>query len=193
MLDFGLSKAPPEFRGKSDEMTGSHSTFGTPQYMSPEQVRSTKDVDARTDQHALALVLFQLITGRAAFEAASVVDLLIAITAQARAAAPVGDAVGAEGTLKHALARALQKAKPADRFPTVAEFAEAIAPFGGPGEPRRPRATCARSSSTRGRSRPRRRPPIRRAPTVPRPGRTARPRRLAPPSPSRGSRARAIR
>jgi serine/threonine-protein kinase len=128
VLDFGLSKEPK--RNESVSLTQDGSVFGTPQYMSPEQVLSTKDVDARSDQHALAMILFEALTGRAPYEGTTVNQLIVAIATarpprvrELRREVPAG--------LDEAVARALAK-KPEDRFPTLAGFARAIAPFGGP-------------------------------------------------------------
>ena len=128
VLDFGLSKEPK--RNESVSLTQDGSVFGTPQYMSPEQVLSTKDVDARSDQHALAMILFEALTGRAPYEGTTVNQLIVAIATarpprvrELRKEVPAG--------LDAAVARALAK-KPEDRFPTLAGFARAIAPFGGP-------------------------------------------------------------
>ena len=128
VLDFGLSKEPQSGPGAS--LTATDSIFGTPQYMSPEQIRSTKNVDARTDQHALAMILFELITGRPAFDAANVSHLVVLIaTAPPPRVRDVRSDVPVK--LEQALLRALAK-RPADRFADLADFADAIAPFGGP-------------------------------------------------------------
>jgi len=128
VLDFGLSKEPQSGPGAS--LTATDSIFGTPQYMSPEQIRSTKNVDARTDQHALAMILFELITGRAAFDAPNVSHLIVLIaTAPPPRIRDIRSDIPAK--LEQALLRALAK-RPDDRFANLADFAEAIAPFGGP-------------------------------------------------------------
>jgi serine/threonine protein kinase len=64
VLDFGLTT---ELGSKDARLTSTRRSFGTPLYMSPEQIMSAKDVDPRTDQHALALSLFELLTKRPAF------------------------------------------------------------------------------------------------------------------------------
>ncbi len=62
VLDFGLTSVPHE-KGQID-LAATEANFGTPQYMAPEQIRPGSPVDARTDQHALAAVLHELLTGR---------------------------------------------------------------------------------------------------------------------------------
>ncbi len=57
ILDFGISKYVRE------DMTHSSESFGTPSYMSPEQIQSAKHVDGRTDIWALGCVLYKLLTG----------------------------------------------------------------------------------------------------------------------------------
>ncbi len=130
VLDFGLSKVTAEGR---DNLTATESAFGTPQYMSPEQIRSAKYVDARTDQHALAMILYEILAGRPPYVAESVTGLYVVIST---AAAPSLRALRPEAPagLDAAIARALAKG-PDDRFPDVGAFAAALAPFGGPGAP----------------------------------------------------------
>jgi serine/threonine protein kinase len=127
VLDFGLSKAP--LREGETELTHTTSSFGTPQYMSPEQIQSAKHVDARSDQHALAMILFELLAGRAPYESPSLTSLTVAIATEppprVREFRPeVPEAL--DEAIDHALAK-----RPADRFPNVLAFARAIAPFAG--------------------------------------------------------------
>ncbi len=127
VLDFGLSKAAVD--KASHALTQTTSNFGTPQYMSPEQIQSAKHVDARSDQHALAMVLFELLTASPPFEADTVTALAVIIAtkpppmaSELRPEVPHG--------LSAALARAMAK-RPEDRFPDLAGFAAAIGPYGG--------------------------------------------------------------
>jgi eukaryotic-like serine/threonine-protein kinase len=131
VLDFGLSKAPVGRAAAGVSLTAVGSTFGTPQYMSPEQLESTKHVDARCDQHALAMILFELLVGRPAFEANTVFDLVVVIATRK---APSARSFRPEipPALDAAIGTALAKDRE-DRFPSLAELAAAIAPFGGPG------------------------------------------------------------
>ncbi|HEU4406953.1 MAG TPA: serine/threonine-protein kinase [Polyangiaceae bacterium] len=132
VLDFGISKsmaAPDSARGAS--LTGPDVSLGSPEYMSPEQVRDAGRVDARTDLWSLGVILYELLTGRVPFEGQSVPHILaLVLTATppplraARADVPEG--------LEAAVARCLEReagGRPAD----VAEVASLLAPFGGPG------------------------------------------------------------
>jgi serine/threonine protein kinase len=72
VLDFGISKV-----GSAEDMSLTRTTevMGSPNYMSPEQLRSARAVDERTDIWALGAILFELLTGRVPFEAESVTEL----------------------------------------------------------------------------------------------------------------------
>src|SRR5262249_20762656 len=63
VLDFGIARIPSG--AQAPTRTGNR--VGTPRYMSPEQVRGVRGVDARADVFALGCVLFACLTGRAAF------------------------------------------------------------------------------------------------------------------------------
>lgn len=80
VLDFGIAKAI----GSSDvpSMTASNAFLGSPRYMAPEQVQNARDVDARADIWALGAILFELLSGRPAFDQPSVAALLVSICTQ---------------------------------------------------------------------------------------------------------------
>ena len=78
VLDFGISKLIPSDRDAAG-ITDTKASFGSPAYMSPEQIRSAKRVDHRTDVWALGVVLFELLTGTLPFDADSVAGILAAI------------------------------------------------------------------------------------------------------------------
>jgi eukaryotic-like serine/threonine-protein kinase len=139
VLDFGISKVDSKDGDMS--LTKTQSNFGTPLYMSPEQMRSVKNVDARADQHAMGAILYALLTGTPPYEADTLTALAVVIATQPpppllekRSDAPVG----IEAVIHRTLAK-----RPEERFPSLAEFAAAIAPFGGGGAARSARAIAA--------------------------------------------------
>ncbi len=126
MLDFGISKimGPDESRN----LTRTSSTLGTPVYMAPEQVRSSKSVDMRTDVWAMGVVLYEVLTGRLPFEGDSMGAVFAAILESAPAPL-AGLRQGVDPRLDSIVQRCLEK-DPARRFADVAQLASALAPFG---------------------------------------------------------------
>lgn len=74
VMDFGLSKLEGDL-----ELTGQHALFGTPKYMSPEQVRSAKLVDPRSDLWSLGVILYRMLSGKFPFDGAGYAAILSAI------------------------------------------------------------------------------------------------------------------
>jgi serine/threonine-protein kinase len=76
ILDFGSVKLQMDTGPK---LTAFGTTLGSPYYMSPEQAMGKQDVDQRTDVFALAAILYECLTGKIAFEAINVAQILIKI------------------------------------------------------------------------------------------------------------------
>ena len=127
VLDFGLARAP---RSENTRLTATTANFGTPLYMAPEQILSAKHVDARADQHALAHVLYELLTGEPAFGGETAGAVTVAIATQPAPPVRAKRPDAPEG-VEQAVARAMSK-RPEDRFPSLGEFAMALAVFSGP-------------------------------------------------------------
>ncbi len=80
VLDFGISKVDASRSSIADlEMTSTGAVIGSPLYMSPEQLKSSKDVDARTDIWSLGVILYELVSNQLPFVADSITQLAIEI------------------------------------------------------------------------------------------------------------------
>jgi serine/threonine-protein kinase len=127
VLDFGISKSTAADDGDA-AMTKTTSTVGTPLYMSPEQLRSSKNVDVRADIWSLGVILFELVAGRPPFRAASIAELgAKVLTTEApdlRTVVPDAPPALAEAV------RTCLRRDPRQRFASVADLARALAPFG---------------------------------------------------------------
>jgi serine/threonine-protein kinase len=126
VLDFGISK--PTFGGKVSSLTSSRSVLGSPPYMSPEQVRSPRTVDTRTDIWSIGVLFYELLTGKMPFDGDQVGELFAAILEQEPRGIRTQRSDVPEG-LERAIFRALAK-KREQRYPDVSKLAKAIAPYG---------------------------------------------------------------
>jgi serine/threonine protein kinase len=120
VLDFGISKAPTA----GTNLTATQSVMGTPAYMSPEQMRSARDVDHRSDIWALGVVLYELLQGVPPFGGDTFSSMVLKV---------VNDplprmTVRLPGELDAIVYRCLEK-NPARRFQNIAELAHALAPY----------------------------------------------------------------
>jgi serine/threonine-protein kinase len=136
VLDFGVSKSLSPTTGSDGgaplTLTRTQSMLGSPLYMSPEQMRSSKRVDERSDIWSLGVILFELLTGRVPFEAENVPELVFKIAEndapnpkELRADLP--DALCA--TVLHCLQKDADK-----RFASIADLATELEPYVGPRE-----------------------------------------------------------
>ncbi len=132
ILDFGISKRisvqdPAQYQGS---LTATRQVVGSPAYMSPEQVRNARDIDHRVDIWALGMTLFELLTGRTAFDADTFPAVCAAIVTDTppplRAFQPQ-----IPQRLEQIVFKCLEK-EPAKRFSSVAALANELRPFGSP-------------------------------------------------------------
>jgi serine/threonine-protein kinase len=130
IVDFGVSKILDPESPDGPMLTRTQTSLGSPLYMSPEQMRSARTADYRTDQWSLGAVLYRMITGRRPFEADSLPRLCLKVlegdfvpVASLRPELPAQFPPVVERCLRVA---------PAERFADIAELAAALAPFAGP-------------------------------------------------------------
>jgi serine/threonine protein kinase/Flp pilus assembly protein TadD len=122
VADFGIARAVRAAGTNSLTMTGS--SIGTPAYMSPEQAAGEQDVDGRSDQYALACVVFEMLTGQPPFTGPTVASVVHQhMVAESR---PIDQLrPGVPAFVVAAVQRSLAK-NPVDRFSDVAHFAAAL-------------------------------------------------------------------
>jgi len=117
VLDFGIARVLSD-----NGLTSDRSLMGTPSYMSPEQARGmVRQLDHRSDQFSLAVILYELLSGRNPFcpsPEAEPLAILAHVVSSEPAPLPFP-------TVWPALQRALRK-NPQDRFPSIYAFVEAL-------------------------------------------------------------------
>jgi eukaryotic-like serine/threonine-protein kinase len=124
VLDFGVSKSMGSISGEAGSLTRTKTMLGSPLYMSPEQMRSARDVNATADVWALGVVLFELLTGRWPFEAETMPDLCLKVVSEPPLSlAKLRPEVPA--LLVEVVERCLSK-DPANRYANGAELASAL-------------------------------------------------------------------
>src|ERR1019366_1676063 len=128
LLDFGISKVAATGGGSDGAMTSTQALMGSPLYMAPEQMRSSKNVDARADIWSMGIILYEMLGGRSPFGGDTLPEVCARIMAEApmplreaRPDVPPG--------LEALVMRCLEK-DPQRRFQDVAALAQALAPFG---------------------------------------------------------------
>jgi serine/threonine-protein kinase len=130
VLDFGIAKMMDAAGGMMSK-TRTGMLLGTPGYMSPEQIKSAKHVDARADLWSVGVVFYELMTGREAFPALSEMAKLTAILTEDPV--PIDQERPYLAPWRGFFARALAK-EPDWRFSTADEMYRAIDAIIGPGQ-----------------------------------------------------------
>ncbi len=125
ILDFGIAKQLMPTLGSDGESTKTGEIVGSPSYMSPEQIRGARDIDARADVWSLCVILFRALTGRLPYEGDTTPDIIanILTTPPPKATQFVRD-------LPPALDAFFEKGLARDRdarFQSVRELADAFA------------------------------------------------------------------
>jgi TolB-like protein/tRNA A-37 threonylcarbamoyl transferase component Bud32 len=128
VADFGIARA---LDAEAERMTATGMIVGTPTYMSPEQAAGDASLDGRSDQYALACVLYEMLTGAPPFSGATAQALIarhaLDTPSPVRTIRPeVAADVDVDAVLRRGMAKS-----PADRYATSSEFARALtAPAG---------------------------------------------------------------
>src|SRR5579872_2838189 len=128
ILDFGLAKfyAPVEHDEQTARLTREGAVFGTPAYMSPEQVKGQGNVDHRADLWALGCMTYECLTGRPVWNTDQGVAMTFAAIAAAQLPVPTRMRPDLPPTFDTWFRKALER-DPARRFQTAKELADELA------------------------------------------------------------------
>lgn len=121
IVDFGISKVTTE----TEKLTAAETVMGTAMYMSPEQVRSARNVDARADIWSLGVILYELLSGQPPWTG-STTQIAAAIVTDDPA--PLARTCAAPPALEAVILKALRR-KPAERHQNVRELVAELLPF----------------------------------------------------------------
>lgn len=128
VVDFGVAKLPSVIAGDNTP-TEVDEFLGSPVYMSPEQVRSARDVDARADLWSIGVIIYRVLTGKVPFEGKTPGDLLVKVCTDPHLP-PSRHHPGLPPKLDSFIDRALAK-DPEDRFQSASELVAAFAEAAG--------------------------------------------------------------
>jgi serine/threonine-protein kinase len=123
VLDFGIAKVMDAAGGMGSK-TRTGVLLGTPAYMSPEQIRNAKDVDARADLWSAGVMLYEMLTGRVAFPAPTEYARLNAVLSSSP---PLLESVDPQLSRLSAFVQLAMQKDRAARYQTALEMARALA------------------------------------------------------------------
>ena len=134
VMDFGLAKER-KAEGELQKLTATGIILGTPEFMSPEQLRG-KTLDPRTDIYSLSLMVYEMLTGKLPFQGRTQQEMMIArLRSDPIPLRRMRADLNLPETVERVLTKAMQRS-PDDRHQTTLEFAEAFAAAAG-GTPER--------------------------------------------------------
>lgn len=125
VLDFGIAKVTED--PTAVQITRTQEAFGTPLYMSPEQMRSTRATDERTDVWSLGVLLYRMLVGREPFAG----DTVTAVCSSVIADTPVRPSVARPDIpieIEHVILKCLSK-DPAGRFANAIQLGNSLADY----------------------------------------------------------------
>jgi eukaryotic-like serine/threonine-protein kinase len=127
VVDFGIAKR--QSNEDSPQLTTATMALGTPAYMSPEQIMSSKNATGAADQYAVGVTFYQALTGAYPFEATTINQFIVAKATQDPRS--IGELrADLDPAFVAVIMRTLAR-KPEDRFPTIHALREALAPYRG--------------------------------------------------------------
>ena len=129
VMDFGLAKER-KAEGELQKLTATGIILGTPEFMSPEQLRG-KPLDPRTDIYSLALMTYEMLTGKLPFQGRTQQEMMIArLRSDPMPIRRMRPELDIPEPVEKVLNKALSR-NPDDRYQTVVDFADALSAAAG--------------------------------------------------------------
>src|SRR5205814_8883572 len=124
VMDFGLAKER-RAEGELQKLTATGIILGTPEFMSPEQLRG-KTLDARTDIYSLGLLVFEMLTGKLPFQGRTQQEMMIArLRNDPTPLRKIRPDLNLPESVERVINKALER-NPDDRYQSTIEFADAF-------------------------------------------------------------------
>ena len=124
VLDFGIAKLTEE---GSVDLTADAQLLGTPEYMSPEQAQGESDVNERSDQYTIGVILYEACTGQRPFKSESFMKLVHMISA-GKCKNPSEVLSDVPSDFEEVIMRAMST-EPSDRYSSLETLGRALLPF----------------------------------------------------------------